>query len=108
MDDLIQEIYADLETELSIVDSNFNSTLLYNKVSNAAKEVKQARHFPSDYTDDMILEDMECYYSTIRDVALFDYNAVGAEFQTSSSENSVQRVWVSRDSLFSGIIPLSR
>lgn len=108
MDSLIQQIYLDLEGELSIVDSNFNSDLLLAKVKGATREVKQARHFPSNYTDDMILEDMESYYATIRDIALYDYNTVGAEFQSNSSENSVQRTWVSRDSLFSSVIPLSR
>ena len=56
----------------------------------------------------MIDEDMAQFYSTIRDVALYDYNTVGAEFQTSHNENSVSRAWVDRDKLFNRVIPLAR
>lgn len=104
----IDDIIADLTTELSITDENFNSALLEVKVRGAYKDVKLARAYPSFYTDEMIEADMENFYQAIRNIALYDYNQIGAEFQTSSSENSNSRQWVSRDSLFNEVIPLAK
>ncbi len=108
MEELIANIIEDLTIELSVTDANFNSDLLSAKVKSATREVKDVRKYPSSYTESMIKEDMEQFYSTIRDVALYDYNTVGAEFQTSHNENSVSRVWVDRDKLFRMVIPLAR
>lgn len=105
---LEQEIVADLTAELSISDENFNPDLLLSKVRNALREVKKARKYPSYYTDSQIERDMYDYYSNVRNVALYDYNLIGAEGQTSSSENGTSRAYVERDKLFSGIIPLSK
>lgn len=101
------EVFADLQVELS-QDEDFNETLLLSKVKNALREVKRARKYPSYYTDEQIERDMYDYFSNIRNIALYDYNLIGAEGQTSMSENSVSRAFVDRNSLFGGIIPLSR
>ena len=104
---LEDEIMEDLKIELSL-DPTFNETLLLSKVKNALREVKRARKYPSYYTEEQIQSDMYDYFSNIRNIALYDYNQIGAEFQTNSSENSVSRGFVDRNSLFSGIVPLSR
>lgn len=104
---LEQEVFADLQTELS-QDPTYNETLLLSKVKNALREVKRARKYPTYYTDEQIERDMYDYFSNIRNITLYDYNQIGAEFQTSASENSVSRRYVDRDKLFAGIIPLSR
>ena len=105
---LEQEIVADLTVELSISDENFNADLLLSKVRNALREVKKARKYPAYYADSQIDKDMYDYYSNVRNIALYDYNLIGAEGQTSSSENGTSRSYVDRNELFSGIIPLSR
>lgn len=103
-----QELVADLKAELEIADENFNQYLLLSKVRNALREVKKTRKYPSYYSDGQINEDMYDYYSNIRNIALYDYNTIGMEFQSSSSENSTSRTMTDRDKLFAGIIPLSR
>lgn len=105
---LEEEIIADLTAELQITDKNFNSALLLSKVRNALREVKKVRKYPSYYTDSQIDRDMYDYYSNVRNIALYDYNLIGAEGQTSSSENGTSRSYVDRSELFSGIIPLSK
>lgn len=105
---LEQEIIADLTVELEIADKNFDSILLRSKVQNALREVKRARKYPGSYSDSRIERDMRDYYSNIRNIALYDYNTIGMEFQSSSSENSTSRVMTDRDKLFAGIIPISR
>ncbi len=105
---LEQEIIADLTEELSISDENFNADLLLSKVRNALREVKKARKYPEYYTKSQIDRDMYDYYSNVRNIALYDYNLIGAEGQASSSENGTSRSYVDRNELFSGIIPLSK
>lgn len=105
---LEQEIIDDLTVELEIADENFNPTLLRSKVQNALREVKRARKYPDSYSDSRIERDMRDYYSNIRNIALYDYNTIGMEFQSSSGENSTNRVMIDRDKLFAGIIPISR
>lgn len=100
---LEEEIMEDLTAELSLADPNFSAALLLPKVRNAMREVKRARNYPASYTDVQIEEDMYNYYSNVRNIALYDYNQIGGEFQTSSSENSTSRHWMERNKLFAGI-----
>lgn len=102
------ELIEDLTAELQITDKLFNASLLEIKVRNAIKEVKRARNYPSHYTDEMIDDDMERFYSQIRNIALYDYEQIGAENETSHSENNISRSFVDRDKLFAGILPLAK
>ncbi len=105
---LEQEIFSDLTAELSISDENFNPDLLLSKVRNALREVRKARKYPPYYTESQIDRDMYDYYSNVRNIALYDYNLIGAEGNKSRSENSVSITFQDRNELFSGIIPLSK
>lgn len=103
---LQDEVIADLTIELS-GEPTFNADILKQKVIGAIREVKRARKYPSYYTDEQIQTDLYEYYSNIRNIALYDYNQIGIEFQISSSENGISRTYTDRNKLFSGIIPLS-
>jgi len=105
---LESDILEDLTAELSETDKKFKQSIMILKIKNAIREVKRARNYPKHYTESAIVEDLENYYSNIRSIALFDYNMIGAEGQSSSSENGTSRNFIDRDKLFSGIIPLSR
>lgn len=102
------EILEDLTAELSETDPNFKQSLIISKIKNAVREVKRARNYPKHYTDNMIAEDLRNYYSNIVNIARYDYNLIGNEGQQSGSENGTSRSYIDRNSLFSGIIPLSR
>ncbi len=104
--DLEQELIDDLTAELSVADETFNADMLTPKIKAAIREVKRARKYPSTYSDGMIEEDLYNYYSNIRNIALYDYNAIGAEFQTSNSEPNSTRNYQDRNSLFNGIVPI--
>lgn len=105
---LEQEIFADLSAELSVSDDKFNEILLLSKVRNAIREVKRARNYPKSYSNSQIEQDMYDYFSNIRNIALYDYNLIGAEGQQSSNENGTSRSYVDRDKLFCGICPFVR
>ena len=104
---LQDEIIADLTLELKD-EPTFSSDKLIQKVINAIREVKRARKYPTNYTTEMIDKDLYEYYSNIRNISLYDYNQIGIEFQTTSSENGVSRAYMDREKLFSGIIPLAK
>lgn len=102
-EELLEEIIADLTIELK-GDPGFNPDILKVKVKDAMKDVIMRRNYQAtSYSDEKIKEDLCNYASVIKKVALYDYNQIGAEGQTSHNENSVSRSWVDRDSLFNGV-----
>ena len=101
------ELIADLTLELQN-EPTFNADVLTQKVVNAIREVKKARKYPAYYTEEQIIKDLYDFYSNARNIALYDYNKMGAEFELSHNENSVSRSFVDRNSLFSGIVAISR
>ena len=105
--DLQSELIADLTLELQKEDG-FDSEILTQKVINAIREVRQERRYPSYYTDERIKKDLYSYYSTIRKIALYDYNLVGAEGQSAHSENGTSRTYFERAKQFVGVIPIAR
>lgn len=102
------EIFEDLKEEMLAAGENLNETILKAKVRNAIREVKGARKYPKSFSENDIVEDIRDYYYKIRDIALYDYNQIGAEFQISSSENSVSRTWIDRNDLFKGIYAIAK
>lgn len=105
LEDIKSEVITELTAELS-TDESFKPSLLASKVNNAMREVKTARRYPSDYTEEMIAEDMERYISNIFNIALYDYNRAGVEETASYVANGENRSYIERERLFSGIIPL--
>lgn len=105
---MINDIITDLTTELQITDGErFNATLLTSKVNNAYREVQAARKYPPSYTATMIEADMEKYYTQVRSIALFDYNQIGAEGQSSYNQDGVSVSYVDRNKLFHGVLPIA-
>lgn len=102
------ELLEDLTEELTATDPKFKQELIKPKIKNAIREVRKARNYPKHYTESMVSEDLQNFYTNIRALALYDYNIIGGEFQESYSENGKSGSFVNRNSLFSGIIPLSR
>lgn len=106
MEELINEITADLTGELkSAVD--FSPTVLRKKVESAANEVKRARRYPESYTAEEITADLVRFSSNIRNIALYDYNQIGAEFQSYSGEGAIFRNFTDRNKLFYGVTPFA-
>lgn len=105
-DSLITEITEDLTTELQN-EPTFDADILACKVKNATREIIRRRNIAaSGLTEDADkLADIEQFAVNIHNVALYDYNQVGIEGQTSSTEASTTRTYVNRESLFFGVFP---
>lgn len=112
MDALQNEILVDLGIELELLDLETNEALkgneqavacLSSKIKNALREVRAKRNYPEHFTDTQITKDLEKYYSVIRNLALNDYNMIGAEFHKGISENGISRTFVDRDSILQSV-----
>ena len=106
MDGLIETIVSDLAEEL-YGEVGYSEETLRKKVTLAAKEVRRARRYPADYSEEDIADDLNRFYSNIRNIALYDYNQIGAEFQTYSGEGAIFRNFMDRNKLFYGVTPFA-
>ena len=107
IDELKDSVVDSLTVELKN-DTDFSADILDEKVSNAIEEVKRARRYKSAaYSTERMESDIVDFISNIRNIALYDYNQNGIEFQNSSQENGTQRTFINRRQLFNGIIPLA-
>lgn len=104
IEELTTEVISDLTTELSS-EPGFDSNVLAVKVKNVIKEVIARRNYKvTTFTDDEIATDLNFYYyATIHDLALYDYNKIGAEGESSHSENGISRHYVDRDKLLGSV-----
>ena len=107
MEALRDEILTDLTTELNITDSA-EMSILTSKIKNAIREVKSARRYPKNYTNEAIVTDLYNYYSNIRELAMYDYCQIGAEGETAHSENGTSRTWKDREKCFNGVYPFTQ
>lgn len=113
LNDLKEEILMDLIVQLED-EVGFKEEVVQSKLNIAFREVLQARtmkfggRYPSSMSEEEQYDDLSQFTSHIFNLALFDYNTIGIEFQTSSTENSTTRTYRDRDRLFNGIVPLSR
>ncbi|CUO99594.1 Uncharacterised protein [[Eubacterium] contortum] len=96
------EICTDLLDELNIVKDS-DETIMTLKVKNAINEIINRRSYPSHFTNDDIERDLKKLYSNIHDLALYDYNQIGAEGQTSHSSNGTSRTWKDREDCLKGV-----
>ena len=103
---LQDEIIAELTVELSS-EPTFDADVLAVKVKNAIRDVKERRGYQNtSYTDEMITQDLyNNYFSTIRNLALYDFAQIGAPFETTHNENSTNRSWAKRESLLNNVTP---
>ena len=100
--EIIEELTIELQNE-----ETFNSELLAAKVKSAIRDVITARKYPLTFTDAMIEKDVQRYYSQIKAIELYDYTKIGAEGQKAYSADGENIQYLARESLFSGILPMS-
>lgn len=102
MSELAATVYENLVIDIEPKRESDYAALAI-KVSNAEKEIRRVRRYPSTYTDDQITEDMWNYYTNLYDLAMYDFNQRGAEGQSTVNENGEYRTWVDRKKLLNGV-----
>lgn len=103
MESLIMEILDDLIDELGLSDSS-DIAILTSKTKNAYRDVRKTRNYQPYHSESFIENDMQNLYSNVRELALYDYNQIGAEGQKGHSENGTNRTWKDRKECFDGIV----
>lgn len=89
----------------SNVECDEENKVLEQLIFQAEQDVRLYRNYPNNYTEEMIEKDMKRFDSIIVNLALYDYNQKGGEFQTSSSENGTSRSWIDRDKILGKVTP---
>lgn len=106
MDRLAEEIANELTIELGIVKDS-DKKILLSKVKNVMNEIADSMNYPEFYEEKHIVRDLRKKRSVIHNVALYDYNQIGAEGETSHSESGIARSYVDRAKLFT-FVPFSK
>lgn len=106
MGELVNEIYEQLMADIAPTRDGDSSFLLM-KVKSAYREVKQTRHYPEDAPQEVIDADMERYSSAIYNLALYDFNIRGAEFESTINENGEYRIFVDRRNILAAVTPMA-
>lgn len=94
-----------LKTRLRQSSISDEDEFLEQLISQAEQDVRLYRNYPDNYTEEMIEKDMKKFDSIIVNLALYDYNQDGGEFQVSSSENGTSRSWIDRDKILGKVTP---
>lgn len=101
---LQKDIIAELTIELQD-EPEFNVAKLAIKVKDAIRKVKSARKFQNtSYTEENMGQDLyDNYYSVIKDLALYYWNKMGAEFELSHDENDTARTYISENEILGNV-----
>lgn len=106
MDEMIQSIYEELMADIHPTREGEESVLLL-KTKNAYREVQEARNYPDDATDEYIEADMKRFRQVVYNLAMYDFNIRGAEWQTTINENGEYRSFYERSKLMAEITPFA-
>ena len=108
MEELLKELQTDMEAELvSELQNDSDKALLSSKIKGAYLTVKRKRNYQEHHTEEFIYKDMMAMYDIIKDLALYDWNHIGAEGETSHSENGISRAWNPRENILREVIPFA-
>lgn len=100
---MIEEIVAELMAKLKD-EPDLTEDICRAEVKNVVRELKMKRNYAATtMSEDDISQDMENYYSVVRNVAEARCVKMGAEGEQSHSENGISRYYVNEDELWKGV-----
>ena len=101
---LREEIIAELTMQLQN-EPTFNAETLKIKVNDAFRKVKSRKHYENtSYSTEQIESDLyEKHFQDIKDVALYNFSIMGADFQKSHNENGISRTWRTEDEVLGNV-----
>ena len=106
MDELIQSVYEQLMGDINPT-RNGDASVLLIKVKNAYREVKEVRNYPDDATEEFIVSDMNHFFPVIYNLAMYDFNIRGAEWQQVVNENGEYRSFIDRHKILGEVTPFA-
>lgn len=105
MNEIVKDITCELTEELRR-ESGFDAAILEIKVKDAYRTVRNRRCYQyTSYSEAQINADLyNHYFSKIKQLALYYYNTIGGEFQTSHTENGITRTWRSESDILKDVV----
>lgn len=102
--DLKNEVFDELKIELQN-EPTFEESILELKVKDAYRKVRSRKKYENTmFTEEQIEKHMYvCHFQDVKDVALYNYNMIGAEGQISHSENGISRSFRTEDEILGNI-----
>lgn len=108
MEELLEELNTDLEAEFaSELHDDSDKALLSSKVKGAYYTVRRKRNYQEHHTEEFIDKDMKSMYDIVKELAMYDWDHVGAEGETSHSENGINRSWNPRENILRDVTPFA-
>ena len=106
IEELQREIVAEMTIELQD-EPGFSAPKLAIKVKDAIRKVRSERCYQNTtYSEEKIIKDLsENQYSVIKDLALYYWNKIGAEFESMHSDNDTSRSYISEKDILGRITP---
>lgn len=102
----LNSILNSLKITLGVTEAS-DIIILEEILTNAIKEIKQARRYPPNLTEYEIALDMANYEANVKKLASYDYSLLGGEGEKTHSENGVSRSYFDRSKCFYGVLPYS-
>lgn len=100
---MIEEITSELWEKLKN-EPDLTQGIVQSEVRNVVRELRMKRNYiATSMSDEDIDNDIQNYYSTIRNIAESRCVKLGAEGEGSHTENGVSRSYVSEDELWKGV-----
>lgn len=96
----------ELRTEITTILTNYlaDDAPSYEVMSvfsdRAMLAFEEYRNYPTKWTSEQILADMNKHKSCIADLALYEYAQQGAEFQSMHIESGLYRMWKNEGSIY--------
>ena len=105
MNELIEDIIAELTIELQN-QPTFSADILEIKVKDAYRKVRSRKCYENtSYNEDAINDDLsKRHYQDIKDMAMYNFAKIGANFEISHGENSISRTWRTEDEILGNIV----
>ena len=95
------ELNTNLAIDLSANGETVDTNVLAVKVHSVVRELLFIKNYAATNMT-------ERYYPQCMSVARYDYNMIGAEGESQHNENGINRHYVDRQKLWSGVIPFAK
>lgn len=105
---LADMVIAEL-TDMYSDEPTFNEKKIAVIVGKTIEEcISRRKYREREYSDERIERDLVNYKTQIYNVSEYDYNHIGGAWESSHSENSINRTWIDREKLWAGVKPLAK
>lgn len=94
-----------MEGNKIVFDDNDQNPIIEDLLSSARDDVIKARNYPTSWDEKKIESDLKQFENLMVKLAVYDYNQIGMDFETSHTESGVTRQYGSRNKILADVLP---